>query len=207
MNPAEQKKAICFAWDHRVNIVYGRKPLHFPDPKGVLLGDARFERVVDHSAHHWQGPLYTTERRGLILEVLQTVLTPAWVQKIMQQAQDDSGLPWGGNQSLAIFGEPESGRCQCVLTGFHLTIRATSATQPLAAFDGPIAHGHQPSGFYEKVGHPGNVFWKQAVLANEVYKLLDGKQREKALIDGEYADLSVSWRNRPDHDRARHALG
>ena len=34
---AEQRKAVCFDWDYRVDIKYGRKPLHFADPKGVLL--------------------------------------------------------------------------------------------------------------------------------------------------------------------------
>ena len=61
-------------------------------------------------------------------------------------------------------------------------MRATSQSQPLAAFGGPITHGNQPSGFYEKVGHPGNIFWNQALRANEVYKLLDDKQQRQALI-------------------------
>ena len=113
---------------------------------------------------------------------MRTVMAPGWVEKLQQQAHDDSGLPWGGDQAVAIFGVPGSGTCQCVITGFHLTMRATSQSQPLAAFGGPITHGNQPSGFYEKVGHPGNIFWYQALRANEVYRLLDDKQQARALI-------------------------
>jgi hypothetical protein len=34
---AEQRKAVCFDWDYRVDIQYNRKPLHFADPNGVPL--------------------------------------------------------------------------------------------------------------------------------------------------------------------------
>src|SRR5262245_25418184 len=119
---APQKKAVCFDWDHRVNIAYGRQPLHHPDPKGVLLR-THVSNAWLITPHRIGSGFYTDEQRGLILDVLGAVLTPAWVQKIKQQAQDDTGLPWGGNQSLAFFGKPESGRCQCVITGFHLTVR------------------------------------------------------------------------------------
>ena len=37
--------------------------------------------------------------------------------------------------------------------------------------------------FNEKANHPGNVYWYQAVRANEVFKALDGKQRKLALLD------------------------
>jgi hypothetical protein len=50
-----------------------------------------------------------------------------------------------------------------------------------AAFGGPIFYGHAAESFNEKPDHPGNVYWYQAVRANEVFKMLDGKQREVAL--------------------------
>jgi hypothetical protein len=177
----QQRAQVCFDWDFRVNIRYGRKPLWQPDPNGI--------RLRTHVSNAWLitphllgSPFYSDEQRHLVLDVMRSVLTPEWVDKIQQQGRDDSGKPWGGDQALAIFGEPGSDRCQCVVTGFHLTTRATTEPQPLAAFGGPITHGHQPSGFYEKVDHPGNIFWKQAVQANEVYKLLDGQQQKRALL-------------------------
>ena len=51
------------------------------------------------------------------------------------------------------------------------------------AFGGAICHGHQPSGFHEKPGHPGNIFWYQAQEAHKVYRLLDGKQQKLAVVE------------------------
>ncbi|HEX3657957.1 MAG TPA: DUF3500 domain-containing protein [Pirellulales bacterium] len=178
---AQQRAQVCFDWDYRVNIRYGRKPLWHADPKGVLLRT--------HVSNAWHitpqllgSEFYNDEQRHLVLEVMRTVLTPAWVEKLQRQAYDDSGKPWGGDQALAIFGDPSSGRCQCVVTGFHLTVRATTEPRPASAFGGPLTHSHQPSGFYEKFGHPGNIFWNQALKANEIYKLLDAQQQKQALL-------------------------
>ena len=52
----------------------------------------------------------------------------------------------------------------------------------IEAFGGGIAHGHQPSGFFEKTGHPDNIWWYQSKLANAVYALLDEKQRARARV-------------------------
>ena len=164
-----------------MNIKYGRKPLTIPDPKGVLLRT--------HVSNAWlitpytiASDFYSNEQRAILVDVLDSVLSPGWTKKIMQQATDDVGSSWGESQSLAFFGSPESGRCLCVVSGFHLTLRATFGSVSAAAFDGPISHGHQPSGFYEKIGHPGNLFWHQAVMANKVYQGLDSKPREQALV-------------------------
>ena len=108
-------------------------------------------------------------------------MNPGWPERLKQQARDDTGRPWG-NQKIAIFGTPDQGPCQCVITGFHLTLRATCARLSEVAFHGAICHGHQPSGFNERVGHPDNIFWYQAVLANRVYMALDEQQRQRALV-------------------------
>lgn len=178
-----QKKEICVDWDYRVDIKYGRKPLHIPDPNGVLLR-THVSNAWLITPHLIGSPFYTDDQRALILEIMRAVLNPGWTEKLMQQAEDDSGKPWGGDQALAIFGTPGNGRFQCVITGFHLTLRAGSDPDAQAAFGGGISHGHQPTGFYEKPGHPGNIFWYQAQEANKVYQILDGKQRERALFTG-----------------------
>jgi hypothetical protein len=51
-----------------------------------------------------------------------------------------------------------------------------------AAFGGPIFYGHAAQGFSERPDHPGNLYWYQAVRANEVFGMLDGKQRDQALL-------------------------
>jgi hypothetical protein len=75
-----------------------------------------------------------------------------------------------------------------------MTVRADGNHQAHMALGGPIFHGHAASGFNEKVGHPGNIFWHQAKLANGVYQVLDEKQREKALIARMPAESAVPFR-------------
>jgi hypothetical protein len=123
---------------------------------------------------------FSAPQQRLIEDILASVLAPGWAERLKRQARDDTGQAWGG-QKIAIFGRPD-GACQCVITGFHLTLRATCERNPSVAFNGAICHGHQPSGFNERVGHPNNFFWYQAQLANQVYQALDREQRPRALV-------------------------
>jgi hypothetical protein len=162
---AKQKKAMCFARDHKG---YGGLPLRL------------------HVSNNWavSGSVvasFTKEQQELIQAILDSVLAPGWPEKLARQAKDDIGQDWKQDRRVALFGTPGSGECQFVISGFHLTLRATAAGGPVA-FGGGIAHGHQPSGFNEKPGHPGNIFWYQAKKAHEVYALLDGKQRSAAVV-------------------------
>jgi hypothetical protein len=70
-----------------------------------------------------------------------------------------------------------------VLTGRHCTARCDGDSVEGTAFGGPIFYGHQsgPNGL-EAADHPGNVYWYQAQRANQVFRALDGRQREAALI-------------------------
>lgn len=162
----QQKKAMCFDWDKKG---YGGLPLRL------------------HVTNNWAvsntpiGSL-TGEQQALVGEILKSVLNPGWPEKLAQQAKDDTGKPWTEDRKIAIFGTPGSGRCQCVISGFHLTFRAGGDRDGQAAFGGAICHGHQPSGFHEKPGHPGNIFWYQAQQAHKVYQILDGKQQQKAVV-------------------------
>ena len=74
------------------------------------------------------------------------------------------------------------------------------------AFGGAICHGHQPSGFHEKVGHPGNIFWYQAHEAHKVYQLLDGKQQQQALVAKGMPYYDFAARDRPTLISARSKL-
>ncbi|MBS0207859.1 MAG: DUF3500 domain-containing protein [Planctomycetes bacterium] len=178
----EQRREVCFDWDFRVNIQYKRKPLWQADPNGILLR-THLANAWLITPHRLGSEFYTDEQRELVLNVMGTTFRPAWVRALQRQARDDSGLPWGGDQALAIFGDPASGTCQCAITGFHLTSRATVQDESLAAFGGGISHGHQPTGFYEQFGHPGNIFWPQGETANQVYQFLDKRQQREALVD------------------------
>jgi hypothetical protein len=162
---ADQRKTMCFGWDH-IGFTKLALRLH-------VTNNWDISRAALSS--------FTPEQQRLIDDIIASVMNPGWPERLKQQARDDTGQPWG-NQKIAIFGSPDKGPCQCVITGFHLTLRATCRRLPSVAFDGALCHGHQPSGFNERVGHPDNVFWYQAVLANRVYMALDEKQQARALV-------------------------
>jgi hypothetical protein len=165
----QQKKEICFEWDYM---------------------DAGRGLLRTHVSNNWQitpqhirSSYYTKEQQGIIYDIFKGVINPEWEQNFRKQLKDDTGgKEWGEQQSIAIFGKPGDGKFEFVMTGRHMTLRADGHSEAHVAFGGPIFYGHAASGFNEKVHHPGNVFWHQAVAANKVYQMLDGKQQKVALV-------------------------
>jgi hypothetical protein len=115
------------------------------------------------------------------------MLNPDWVKKVDRQLKDDAG-GWGKNQSIALFGTPGSEKFEMVMTGRHLTLRCDGNTAEHVAFGGPIFHGHAAGGATEKPDHPNNIFWPQAQEANKIFGMLDGKQRDLALVKQDMPD-------------------
>ena len=177
----EQKKEICFAWDY------------VDKDRGLLR-----TRV----ANNWQitkptitgGNFYTKKQQGIIRDISNGLFDPEWHDRLVKQMKDDSGgKPWGSTQSIAIFGEPGTDQFEFVMTGRHQTIRADGNSTPHVAFGGPIFYGHAPKD-EEEPTHPGNVFWPQAVAANNVFTMLDEKQRKAALFGKTPKEQAVSFR-------------
>jgi hypothetical protein len=179
----EQKKEICFAWDH------------IDKDRGLLR-----TRV----ANNWQitkptvtgGSFYTRKQQGIIHDIANGLYDPEWHARVEKQMKDDSGgKPWGSTQSIAIFGVPGTDQFEFVMTGRHQTIRADGNTAPHVAFGGPIFYGHAPKD-EEEPTHPGNVFWPQAVAANKVFTMLDEKQRKAALFAKTPREQAVAFRGK-----------
>jgi len=164
----EQRKTICFDWNHK-------------DGRGLLR---------THVSNNWQitkphirSEFYTKKQQDLVHEIFKGIVNPEWYPKFLKQLKDDTGgQEWGHDQSIAIFGKPGTDKFEFVMTGRHMTIRADGNSEDHVAFGGPIFYGHAASGFTEKPGHPGNVFWNQAVMANKVFQLMDKKQQAQALV-------------------------
>ena len=173
-----QKKRICFDWGHK-------------DDRGLL-------RM--HVSNNWQitgdhkiaTGFYTKDQQEIIEALFWGLYSPDWHDRIKKQLQDDAG-GYGKEQSIAIFGQPGAGKFEFVMTGRHLTIRCDGNSVEHVAFGGPIFYGHAASGFDEKVGHPGNVYWDQAQKANSLFKMLDGKQRDQALLEQAPEESSVHF--------------
>ncbi len=162
----KQRAAMCHAWDYQ-------------DPKRGLLRTfvANNWNINDYAIN---SDFYTDDQRDLVRAIFEGIIQPDWHARIDKQLKDDAG-GFGKSQSIAIFGEPGEGKFEFVMTGRHMTLRCDGNSAEHVAFGGPIFYGHAAQGFDEKPDHPGNVFWEQAVLANNVYQMLDGKQRKLAL--------------------------
>lgn len=152
----EQRKTLCFPFDHELRT---RINANWAITK---------PRISD----------LTAEQQELVREIFQGVTSPDGYERFQDQMDED----YGGLEAyhIAMFGEPGSGKFEFEMTGRHLTIRADGDCVEGTAFGGPIIYGHG-AGDSEK-GLPGNVFYYQTQKANEVFKALDGKQRESALV-------------------------
>ena len=151
---AEQKKTICFPFDHELRRRISAN-WHVTKPQ---IGD----------------DFYTVEQRGLIDEILRGVTSEDGYDRLQQQMEyDDGGVNF---YSVGVFGEPGAGGFEWMMTGRHLTIRADGDSVENAAFGGPMIYGHGEE------DPKDNLFHYQTKQANEVFAALDSKQREKALI-------------------------
>jgi hypothetical protein len=175
----QQREKVCVPWDH----------VH---PKYGLLRT----RV----ANNWKatepdvaGDFFSGDQRRLIRDIFEQLIAPEWHARFDKQLEDDAG-GFGHDQSIALIGEPGSGRFQFLLTGRHMTLRCDGDSADHVAFGGPIFYGHDAGGNTEEPNHPGNVFWSQAVAANGVCAMLDGRQRSQALVDSLPRENTVAFR-------------
>jgi len=156
-----QRKVICFPFDH---------PLR---------------SKVDNNWHITEksiAQLFNADQQAMIREIFLSLHSPEYAETVYKQVEHDSGKEGFGASSIALFGAPGTGRFEFVLTGRHCTRRCDGDSVAGAAFGGPIFYGHAAQGFNEKPTHPGNAYWFQALRANEVFQMLDGKQRALALL-------------------------
>ena len=158
----EQKTAICFAFDH---------PLRSKVNNNWMINKSQKETL---------GP----DQRDLVRQIFLSLHSPEYASKVLSQVTHDSeGEGFEAGTSVALFGQPGSSNFEFVITGRHCTRRCDGNSVKGAAFGGPIFYGHAAKGFREEPDHPGNAYWYQAKRANEVFRMLDGKQRESALVE------------------------
>ena len=179
----QQKKQICFDWDHK-------------DERGLLRTYVSNNwSIVDRNSLFVGGQFFTKDQQEMIEALFFGLYNPDWHDRLKKQLQDDAG-GYGKQQTIAIFGKPGEDKFEFVMTGRHLTIRCDGNSSEHVAFGGPIFYGHAAQGFNEKPNHPGNVYWPQAVKANKLYEMLDGKQREQALVKVAPSEWEVGFAGR-----------
>src|SRR5687768_8141907 len=125
----EQRKAIVFPFDH---------PLR---------------SKVDNNWHITDKSLsgfFTPDQQAMVREIFLGLHSPEYAETVLKQVEHDSGKAGFGSSSIALFGEPGTGRFEFVLTGRHCTRRCDGDSVAGAAFGGPIFYGHAAESFYEK---------------------------------------------------------
>jgi hypothetical protein len=176
----KQRQQVCFPWDHNDH------------ERGLLR--TRISANWHVTEPVIESEFYTADQQRLIRDIFLGLIQPDWVARLDRQMKDDEeGF---GKQSVAIFGTPGSAKFEFVLSGRHITLRCDGHSAEHVAFGGPIVYGHAASGFHEKPGHPNNVFWPQAVAANSVFKMLDGRQHKEALIKSPPKENAVGFQGR-----------
>ncbi len=125
---------------------------------------------------------YSKDQQAMIREIFMKLHSPEYAAQVYKQVEDDGDKEGFGGCAIAIFGEPGTGKFEFVLSGRHCTRRCDGDSLEGTAFGGPIFYGHAAGADTEKPDHPGNVYWYQAKKANEVFQMLDGKQRAIALL-------------------------
>lgn len=183
-----QRKAVVFPYDH-------------PDRLRVENN----WHIVEQSV----GKLFTPDQQAMVRDIFTHLHSEEYGDKVWEQFRNDNregGLKTKeetfGTASCAVFGTPGEGAFDFVLTGRHCTRRCDGDSKSGTAFGGPIFYGHAAGSFTEKPDHPGNVYWFQAQQANALFQALDGKQRDKALLDvkapGERGSDTVKLRQKKD---------
>ena len=157
-----QRKAVCFAFDD---------PLRSKVDNNWMITDKKISEF------------FTKDQQAMIREIFVGLHSPEYAARVVQQVEHDGGKEGFGGSSIALFGQPGTGKFEFVLAGRHVTRRCDGDSVAGAAFGGPIFYGHAAKSANEAADHPGNIYWYQARRANEVFRMLDGKQRELALLD------------------------
>ena len=163
----KQRKEVCFAWDH------------VDKNRGLLR--TRLENNWKITKPSIKSSFYTADQQALIREIFEGMTHPGWHERWDTQLKGDVG-GFGKNQSIAIFGKPGTDQFEFVLASRHMTLRCDGNSAEHVAFGGPILYAHDGEGTFEEPTHPSNVFWHQAVAANKLYDMFDGKQRDQALV-------------------------
>ncbi len=155
---ADQRKTICFPFDH---------PLR------------------TQISNHWAivRPAIrdlTREQEALCREVFKSLCSDEGYERFLKQMESD----YGGfdRYHVALFGAPATENpFEWVLTGRHNTLRADGNRMTGPGFGGPIFYGHASPISDDTARNRDNVWWYQGELANKVLQSLDARQRARAI--------------------------
>ena len=155
----EQRSAVAFPFDH---------PLRSKVDNNWQITKPRI------------GQFFNKDQQAMVEEIFRKIHSPEYAETIVKQVAHDSNSKALEKCSVALFGEPGKD-FEFVLTGRHCTRRCDGNSVKGAAFGGPFFTVMRRMGFTKSRiirETPIGFGWQ----ANKVYEMLDGKQREAALL-------------------------
>src|SRR5437879_1518879 len=99
---AEQRKPVCFPFDD---------PLRSKVDNNWMITDKKISEF------------FTKDQQAMIREIFVGLHSPEYSGKVLQQVEHDGGKAGFGGCSIALFGEPGTGKFEFVLAGRHVTRR------------------------------------------------------------------------------------
>ena len=138
----DQRKQVCFDFNHRLR--------------------SEIENNWHIVKEHRIAKSFNKEQQAMIREIFMQIHSEEYRDQVMKQVEHDNGKGGFGTCSIALFGQPGTGKFEFVFTGRHVTRRCDGDSLEGSAFGGPIFYGHAARSFYEKPDHKDNVYWFQA---------------------------------------------
>jgi hypothetical protein len=163
MTPA-QRRAIFLPWEH---------------PSRQLVNTV----AILKNPH--LGTLLDAHQRALVWAMWHGMQSEAGRARFREPLRAEAGGLDGC--VLAIYGDPQSGPCQSVISGGHLQMRGGDI--PNGAFGDGFSYGHQVGNGIVRV--PGNVWAFHSDAANALFSALSSGQRRAALALAAPYELTV----------------
>lgn len=161
----DQKKVLCFPFEHDLRHRISAN-WHVTEP---TLGQS----------------FYTSPQREMIRRIVKGLCSEEGYERVTRQVDEDAG---GLHEfSVAMFGEPENGKFEFMLTGRHLTLRADGNSVDKAAFGGPIVYGHDQI----EEDASKNIYFYQTQQTDAVFKSLSDDQTRLALLSKAPSETAI----------------
>ncbi|MCW5557413.1 MAG: twin-arginine translocation signal domain-containing protein, partial [Verrucomicrobiae bacterium] len=114
----EQRRVLCFAFDD---------PLREKVDNNWLITGKPISQVL------------SADQQDLVQQIYRQLHAPEFADRAMaQMVHDSEGKGFNGGTSVALFGQPDSGQFELVITGRHCTRRCDGDSVAGTAFGGPI---------------------------------------------------------------------
>ncbi len=138
------------------------------------------QRIFNTAMNARIGDIFTRPQQELLDRIMRAISSgEEGYRRLARNGTWDTRGGFGGC-GANFFGDVAGGRQWAwVFSGHHLTVRCDGASEPDAAFGGPMYYGHSPDGHSQR-----NVFNYQTRAVINVFESLTEAQRRSAVIQG-----------------------